>query len=53
MFFRVILFIWDFMLNLAAISRITDDEKDLETLLLRVFDTITLVHNWRFEKSLL
>ena len=35
MFFRVILFIWDFVLDLAAVSRMTDDEKDLEILLLR------------------
>jgi hypothetical protein len=35
MFFRVILFVWDFVLDLAAISRMTDDEKDLEILLLR------------------
>ena len=35
MFFRVILFVWDFVLDLAAVSRMTDDEKDLEILLLR------------------
>ena len=35
MFFRVILFIWDFVLDLAAVSRMTDDEKDSEILLLR------------------
>jgi hypothetical protein len=35
MFFRMILFVWDFVLDLAAVSRMTDDEKDLEILLLR------------------
>jgi hypothetical protein len=35
MFFRVILFVWDFVLDLVAVSRMTDDEKDLEILLLR------------------
>jgi transposase InsO family protein len=35
MVFRVILFVWDFVLDLAAISRMTDDGKDLEILLLR------------------
>lgn len=35
MFFRVILFVWDFVLDLAAVSRMMGDEKDLEILLLR------------------
>lgn len=35
MFFRVVLFVWDFVLDLAAISRMTADEKALEILLLR------------------
>ncbi len=35
MFFRVTLFVWDFVLDLAAVSRMTDDEKDPEILLLR------------------
>ena len=35
MFFRVFLFVWDFVLDLAAVSCMTDDEKDLEILLLR------------------
>jgi len=35
MFFRVIVFVWDFVLDLAAVSRMTDNEKDLEILLLR------------------
>lgn len=35
MFFRVMLFVWSFVLDLAAISRMADDEKDLEILLLR------------------
>lgn len=35
MFFRVILFVWDFVLDLVAISRMTNDDKDLEILLLR------------------
>ena len=28
MFFRMILFVWDFVLDMAAVSRMTDDEKD-------------------------
>jgi hypothetical protein len=28
MFFRVMLFIWAFVLDLAAIGRLADDEKD-------------------------
>jgi transposase InsO family protein len=35
MFFRVILFVWEFVLDVAAVSRMTDDEKGLEILLLR------------------
>lgn len=35
MFFRVVLSLWEFVLDLAAMSRLTDDEKDLEILLLR------------------
>ena len=35
MFFRVILFIWDFVLDVIAVSCMTDDEKDVEILLLR------------------
>lgn len=35
MVFRMVLFIWEFVLDLAAVSRMTDDEKDLEILLLR------------------
>jgi len=35
MFFRVILFIWDFVLDVFAVSGMTDDEKDVEILLLR------------------
>ena len=30
MFFRVLLFVWQFVLDLAAVMRMTDDEKDLE-----------------------
>jgi hypothetical protein len=33
MFFRVMLFVWQFMLDLVAVMRMTDDEKDLETML--------------------
>jgi hypothetical protein len=35
MFFRVLLFVWQFMLDLVAVMRMTDDEKDLEIMLLR------------------
>jgi putative transposase len=35
MFFRVVTFIWGFVLDLAALSGMTDDEKDLQILLLR------------------
>ena len=35
MFFRVILFVWEFVLDLAAISFMTADEKEVEILLLR------------------
>lgn len=35
MFFRVILFIWDFVLGVIAVRGMTDDEKDVEILLLR------------------
>jgi putative transposase len=35
MFFRTILFVWEFLLDVLAVSRLTDDEKDLEILLLR------------------
>jgi hypothetical protein len=34
-FFRVMLFVWQFVLDLFAVMRMTDDEKDLEILLLR------------------
>jgi hypothetical protein len=35
MIFRLILFVWGFVLDLAAVSRLAEDEKDLEILLLR------------------
>src|SRR5574341_1505392 len=35
MFFRVVLFLWEFLLDVAAISRRTESEKDLQILLLR------------------
>jgi hypothetical protein len=35
MFFRVMLFVWQFVLDLVAVMRMTDDEKDLEIMLLR------------------
>ena len=35
MFFRVVLFVWDFVLDLAAVMRLAEDEKDLEIMLLR------------------
>lgn len=35
MIFRLILFMWAFVLDLAAVSRLAEDEKDLEIMLLR------------------
>ena len=35
MFFRIVLLIWEFVLDVAAVSRLADGEKDLEILLLR------------------
>ncbi|HEY9756118.1 MAG TPA: integrase core domain-containing protein [Oculatellaceae cyanobacterium] len=35
MVFRVILLVWEFLLDALAVSRMTDDEKDLEILMLR------------------
>ena len=35
MFFQMMLFVWMFVLDLAAIYRLSDEEKDLELLLLR------------------
>ena len=35
MFFRVMLFVWSLVLDLAALGRLANDEKDLEILLLR------------------
>jgi hypothetical protein len=35
MFFRMILFVWEFVLDLAAVMRMTEDGKDWEILLLR------------------
>jgi putative transposase len=35
MFFRNVLFVWEFVIDLVAVSRLTNDEKDLGILLLR------------------
>jgi putative transposase len=35
MFFRMVLFIWEFVLDVAAVSRLTEGERGLEILLLR------------------
>ncbi len=35
MFFQLVLFGWFFVLDLAAVSRLTDSEKDLEIMVLR------------------
>ena len=35
MVFRVILFVWEFMMDLVSISGMSSDEKDLEIMLLR------------------
>jgi hypothetical protein len=34
-FFRIVLFIWEFVLDVAAVSQLTENEKDLEILLFR------------------
>ncbi|WP_119071287.1 hypothetical protein [Aggregatilinea lenta] len=34
MFFRIVLFVWEFVLDVAATSRLTAGKKDLELLLL-------------------
>ena len=36
MFFQIVLFVWQFMLDLVAVFGMADDEKDLEIMLLRV-----------------
>jgi hypothetical protein len=36
-FFQMILFVWMFMLDLAAICKLSDEAKDLELLLVYVF----------------
>jgi hypothetical protein len=40
MVFRVLLFVWEFLMDVLAVSRLSDEEKELELLLLRqhVFD---------------
>ena len=35
MVFRVILFVWEFMMDMVSISGMSSDEKDLEIMLLR------------------
>ena len=35
MVFRLIMFVWAFVVDLAAVSRLAEDEKDLEIMLLR------------------
>jgi putative transposase len=35
MFFRMMMFVWEFMLDLVAVIRMTDDARDLEIMLLR------------------
>jgi urease gamma subunit len=35
MVFRVILFLWEFLMDVLAVSRLSDEEKELEILLLR------------------
>jgi hypothetical protein len=35
MIYQIVLFMWSFLLDVYAISRLTDDEKDVEILLLR------------------
>jgi hypothetical protein len=35
MVFRVVLFLWEFLMDVLAVSRLGDEEKELEILLLR------------------
>ena len=35
MVFRVVLFVWEFLMDVLAVSRLSDEEKELEILLLR------------------
>jgi hypothetical protein len=35
MVFRAVLFVWEFLIDVLAVSRLSDDEKALELLLLR------------------
>jgi hypothetical protein len=35
MVFRVVLFLWEFLMDVLAVSRLSDEEKELEILLLR------------------
>jgi hypothetical protein len=35
MFFQIVLFVWESVLDVIAVSRMTNDEKDVEILLLR------------------
>ncbi len=35
MFYQIVLFVWQFVLDLVAVLGMTDDEKDLEIMLLR------------------
>jgi hypothetical protein len=35
MFFQMVLYVWQFVLALVAVMRMTDDEKDLEIMLLQ------------------
>jgi hypothetical protein len=35
MFFCMIMFVWEFVLDLVAVMHMTDDAKDLEIMLLR------------------
>ena len=35
MFFRVMMFVWESLLDLVAVMRMADDEKDIQIMLLR------------------
>jgi hypothetical protein len=43
MFFRVMLFVWQFGLDLITVICMTDDEKDLENMLFRQQPRIVLL----------
>lgn len=44
MFFQIVLFMWQLMLDLVAVLGMTDDEEDLEIMLLREQLLVPVAH---------